>query len=434
MLSQKDYIMNRILRLFLLISIFSLLVVPFSFTAAQDAPVTLQLSWWGGDQRAAMYNRMADRYEELNPNVTILREFAGFNAYFERLATQVAGGNAPDIVHMHATQISSYVQRGALLDLTPLTESGAIDLSNFAPGIVDSGRVDGRIYMITLGNSVPGTHYNMRILNDLGIEPPAYSWTWDDFTALALSLVDQLPEGVYAAADGALQHDSTFEPYVRQRGYALFDGQRIGYPKEVLVDWWTIWQTLRQAGALPPIDLTVERLSDGVENNVLVTGEVVMMMLSGNQHRLYQNNTPDLLGLTTIPRAVDPNAPFGDALGGAYIAISASSRNVDAAAAFINWFVNDEEAARMYNGEHGPVGSSVMQAAIADQQTPADQRLADMVAYIAQDVRPIDPRPAQAGEVVAAYNRIYQRLAFGEFPSVEAAVDAFFNEAEFILE
>jgi hypothetical protein len=46
----------------------------------------------------------------------------------------------------------------------------------------------------------------------------------------------------------------------------------------------------------------------------------------------------------------------------------------------------------------------------------------------------IDVRPAQAAEVIAAYQRIYQELAFGNYGSVEEAVDAFFEEAEFILE
>ncbi|MCC7208577.1 MAG: carbohydrate ABC transporter substrate-binding protein [Anaerolineae bacterium] len=425
--------MMKHLRFVLLVVLFTSLmsVLP---VAAQDDEVTLQLAWWGGDQRAAMYNKIADLYEELNPNVTIEREFAGFDAYFERLATQVAGGNPPDVLHMHQFRVAGFVDRSAMLDLTPLVDAGTIDLSKFAPGIVDTGRVDGKIYMVTLGNSAPGTHYNARLLEETDVEAPTYEWTWDDFVALATELAGKLPEGVYASADTANSFDIAFEPYVRQRGYKLFEGEAIGFPKEVLVDWWTIWQTLREAGALPPIELTVERMADGVENNVLVTGDAALMMLSGNQHRLYQQNTEDELGLTSIPRANDPEGRFGDVVGGAYIGLSASTEHVEEAAAFLNWFVNSEEAARIFNGEHGPVGNAEMQALIADQQQPADKRLADLMAFYAQDVMNPDVRPSAAAEVAAAYQRFYQELAFGNYGSVEEAVDAFFDEAEFILE
>ena len=54
-----------------------------------------------------MYNNLSDMYEELNPNVTIEREFAGWGPYWEKLATQVAGGNAPDMFTCTPTSSST---------------------------------------------------------------------------------------------------------------------------------------------------------------------------------------------------------------------------------------------------------------------------------------------------------------------------------------
>lgn len=418
----------------LLLVTFAILLTSVAAVAQDTAePVTLSLSVWGGDTRFAMYNELLDRYEELHPNVTIEREMAGWGPYWERLATQTAGGNPPDIIHMHHAFVNEYAGRGALLDLTPLIEAGTIDLSDFPEGIIQSGAVGDEVYMISLGNSASGTHYNTRIFDEAGFEYPPYEWTWNDFSELAKAMASELPEGVYAAYDSG-GWDATLELYMTQQGYPLFteDGQ-LGFPKEALVEYWSLWKDLHDAGAVPPVELTVERGQDGVENNMLVTGNVAMMMLSGNQHRLYQQNTEDVLGLTTLPRPNDADKSPGDVVTGAYISIGANSPNAEEAANFISWFVTDPDVARVFNGEHGPPGSVAMQEVIADQQSEADHRLVEMMNYIAPTAQSPGYRPANAGEVLSTFTRIYQELAFGQQPSVEAAVDAFFDEADFIL-
>ncbi len=137
-----------------------------------NGETTLRLAWWGNEPRHNMYNDLADMYEEQNPGITIEREFAGFDPYFEKLATQVAGGNAPDIIHMHPNYLYDYGNRGALLDLTPLVESGQIDLSKWPQGIIDTGKIDDKLYMLTLGNSSVGMHYNPQLFAEAGVTEP----------------------------------------------------------------------------------------------------------------------------------------------------------------------------------------------------------------------------------------------------------------------
>lgn len=420
-------------RKLLLILTVSLALFSFGIVAAQDEPITLRVAWWGGDQRAAMYNQLADLYEELHPNITIEREFAGWAPYWERLATETAGGNAPDVIHMHHSYVNEYAGRGALLDLSTLVGSGELDLSQFPEGIVQSGAVNDTVYMISLGNSASGTHYNTRLFSEAEVEIPPMEWTWNDFAAIALELQAALPDDVYASTDSG-GWDATLEAYVIQRGYQLFaeDGT-LAFPQEVLVDYWNIWNQLREAGAVPPIDVTVERSQAGVENNMLVTGEAAMMMLSGNQHRLFQQNTEDELGLTTLPRGSEEGSTSGDVVTGAYISISATTQHPEEAAAFINWMINDPDVARIYNGEHGPPGSLAMQEAIFEQQSVADHRLTEMMEYISSAAGPPGFRPPRAGEVLSTFTRIYQELAFGQHGSTEEAVEAFFDEADFIL-
>ncbi len=396
------------------------------------AQTNLRLAWWGGDARHEMYNALADMYEQQNPDIKLDREFAGWGPYWERLATQTAGGNAPDILHMHQLNLEQYAGRGALLDLTPLVESGEIDLSDFSQAIIDSGTLGDHIYMITLGNSAPGTHYNERLFAEAGVAAPSFEWSWDDFVSTATTLSDALGPDIYGVNDTGGWNE-TLNLYMRQQGKKLFEGDALGFSKEDLIAYWSIWEELREAGAIPPADMTAEFEGASHADSLLARGIVAMQLASGNQHKLYQAVTEDPLGLTSLPRSNDSQAPYGDTVGGAYISLSSETEHPEEAAAFINWFINDLEVATMYNFEHGPPGSVVIQDTLGGDLDPADVRLANLMQFYSQSLQAPDPIPAASAEVFAAFSRIYQELAFGQFASVEEAVDAFFEEVDFIL-
>lgn len=405
--------------------------------AAQSDVVTMRLAWWGGDARHAMYNNLADLYQEENANIVLEREFAGWDPYWEKLAIDTAAGNAPDLIHMHQVFLSDYATRGALLDLGPLVESGQIDLTHFPQGIIETGMLSGTNYMITLGNSAPGVHYNTVIFEENGIPAPDYTWTWDDFKAIALALREALPADVYAVNDAGAWR-GTLETYVRQQGYFLFaheDNQplsQLGFPKEVLAEHWAMWDDLRQANAIPSAEITAEFVGASHADSMLARKLIAMHPMSGNQHKLFQNEMDDLIHLTTIPRGSEPDSLAGDVVGGAYLSIAAGTPHVEEAAAFVNWMVNNPAVARIYNAEHGPPGSLEMQALIADQLDPADVRLADMMAYIGPTARGEAPSPAGATEALNAMGRFYEQVAFGQL-TVSQAVDQYFDEADFIL-
>ena len=145
---------------FLSLMLVFLMILSFAFgggtgEASDDGKIDLRVSWWGGDARHEKYRQMLDHYEELHPEVNIIREFAGFDGYFDKLTVQAASGSMPDVVHMHLTKVADYASRGALLPLDEYVESGIIDLSEFNQAIIDSGKVDGKIYIVYHRNASP---------------------------------------------------------------------------------------------------------------------------------------------------------------------------------------------------------------------------------------------------------------------------------------
>ena len=66
-------------------------------TAAGEK-ITLRFAWWGGEARHNATLKAIEKYQELNPNVTIEPEYGGFDGYQQKLITQLSGQSAADII------------------------------------------------------------------------------------------------------------------------------------------------------------------------------------------------------------------------------------------------------------------------------------------------------------------------------------------------
>src|SRR4029453_4904212 len=78
----------------------------------------LALAWWGNPTRNKNTDAMIPGYMRATPAVKISGQPGAFSSYWDKLATQTAGGQAPDVIQMDMAYISEYGTRGALLDLS----------------------------------------------------------------------------------------------------------------------------------------------------------------------------------------------------------------------------------------------------------------------------------------------------------------------------
>lgn len=79
--------------------------------------VVLRYTWWGNPDRAARTQSAVDLFEKKHPDVDVQTSFAGYDAYKQKLATQAAGGDAPDVMQLDYRMIDQYASGGVLLDL-----------------------------------------------------------------------------------------------------------------------------------------------------------------------------------------------------------------------------------------------------------------------------------------------------------------------------
>jgi multiple sugar transport system substrate-binding protein len=68
--------------------------------------------WWGSQPRADRTFNVSNLYMEKNPGVTVDGETVGWDDYWPRLATQVAGRHAPALMPMGYREILGYARGG----------------------------------------------------------------------------------------------------------------------------------------------------------------------------------------------------------------------------------------------------------------------------------------------------------------------------------
>ena len=80
---------------------------------------SLRLAFWGGQDRANRTYAVADMFSA-ETGTEIAGEFIGWDDYWTRLATQVSGGSAPDVIQMDYRYIVEYASRGVVAPLDDL--------------------------------------------------------------------------------------------------------------------------------------------------------------------------------------------------------------------------------------------------------------------------------------------------------------------------
>ena len=73
---------------------------PATGPTLSDEPVTLSFTWWGNDVRHGITEELIAAFEAENENITIEPQYTDWAGYWDKLATTVAAGDAPDIIQM----------------------------------------------------------------------------------------------------------------------------------------------------------------------------------------------------------------------------------------------------------------------------------------------------------------------------------------------
>ncbi|GAA3568115.1 extracellular solute-binding protein [Nonomuraea rosea] len=332
-------------------------------SSGDDGSVELRFGWWGNNDRAAATQRVIAAFQAKNPGIKVKGSYTDFNSYFDRLATEVAGGRAPDVIALGGAYPREYGDRGALLDLAKT----GLKTDKIGAAALDNGKFGGVQYGVPTGVNAIATVVNPAVFEKAGVPlPDSDTWTWDDFKRIAKELAAKAPEGTFALADPT--RTDMLDAYSRQRGEALYtaDG-KVGISEKTLVDWWSMALELRDAGATPPASQTAELITQPApEQSLMGRGLAALQFDWSNQVGALSKAVGQPLKLIRLPGETGATQAGMWLQASQIYSVNAKSEHPQEAATFVDFLVNSPEAGKIILADRGIPANSDVRAAIQD--------------------------------------------------------------------
>ena len=168
----------------LLLAVCMMCTMLSSLALADDEPVTLRFRWWGGDARNEATIQVIEQFEALYPNVTIEYEPGSADGYHDKLATELTGGTAPDIVQIDPETFPTYVANG---DYFYNLDDFDINMGAFEQGYIHlqiNGYYDGKQLGLPTGIAGPAIVVNKALAEKLGVNLQVENMRWEDIITL----------------------------------------------------------------------------------------------------------------------------------------------------------------------------------------------------------------------------------------------------------
>lgn len=388
-------------------------------SAASAGDGDLRWSWWGSDPRHEANQKIIDQYQAANEGITISGEYSDFSGYWDKLATTTAGGDAPDIITMDEKYLQEYAGRGALADLRELP---GVDLGKFDGEALSLGEYEEGLYGLSTGRNTFAVMINEDLFAKAGVPvPDTTSWTWDDYYRISKEVTDKLG---LPGSDYGNSPDASLRLWLRQHGEALYKEEEgtVGFTAETATSYFQHLLTIRdEAGGISAAQWTEDQ-SGTFEGQSFANNGVAMSWYWSNQLGVLRKTSGSNISMHPAPSTTGDPADNGMYFKASmYWSISSQSEDKEAAADFVNYLANNEEAAKVMLVDRGVPVNPDMAAAVKPELDESDQTVVEFLDQIEEYVTD-SPQPSPVGtagvqDVIVRYD---SQVLFGEMAPEEA--------------
>lgn len=396
--------------------------------------VRIRHGWWGNPERDRRTFEVIDIFNAKYPNIEVAGETLGFNDYFTRLATQIAGGNMPDVIQQGYGVMQEYVDRGTMIPLTDFIGKTIIT-DDVDESALAAGTFNGELYGLTIGANTMATIFNAALVEASGETFDTVTWTYEDLKRVALAVSSSTPEGVYGTDDSTADWGA-FGVYSGQNGYNVQytdDGKDFTFDTDLVVSFWEMWKDMREAGATPPgaesaglagqSDLTVQ----GV-----VTGTTAFTYAWSNQIIGIQGLTEAKVGAAMRPHLAG-GEPGQSVQPSQFVCLSRDTVDAEAATTYMNAFAHDPDMTAVLGLERGIPEVSSVREMLAPNMSEAEALTVSYFDSVQGHVGPLAPAaPAGNREIEELFERIAVNILLDR-QSIEDTANQFMQEARGIL-
>ena len=382
--------------------------------------VTIRLNWWGGDSRVKTTEKAVKAFEKEHPNIHVQTEYSDWTGYWDKLAVQSAGGNAPDVMQMDELYLSFYGGMNALLDLNKAKKY--LDLSGIDSSLLEMGKLNGEQVAVPLSTAQYGVIVNNDVLDSLGLKLPknAGSWTWDEFEDFAKEVADASNGKVVGAI--APNNGYSLQLWARQHGESLFKGDTVAIRPNTLAQFLQMPAKWAANGIEISKETWSENVTASLNDSAFGKGRQAMMLTQASQITPYaQASGTSNMTLLPVPQ-VKPGAKTNYLKPGMYWCVSSGSEHPAEAAMLVNYLLNNEKAGTILGTERGIPANNDIRKSLSVSAAGTDKRSVDFVDQIESTIGEAPGiTPNGASDLDSLIVRYQQDVVFGKRKPLSAA-------------
>lgn len=406
--------------------------------AAQGTPVTLRMSWWGGDSRHERILAVIDAFQKANPDIIIEPEYSAFADYRDKFTMQLTSGAAADILAVDQPWVSTIMAQGDFFaDLSGYDELGFAGVDPYI--LTNFCQFDHGTFFVPTGVNGMGSLVDEEKLKEFGFDRSAQDFTWDDLVALG--------EAVHAAdanqylccvdsKQAALYYARTYLRQLTGKQFINDDGT-MGVTKEELAEALSLVDSLYQKGIFQPIEESGIYENSMTQNPSWINRDMYMILGRTSAMTDKSARRADDGGNYTTSGFVLPQLADGKETGievrpTALYAVNKNCANPEAAARFLAFMFNSEEGLELLKDTYSVPARESLRA-YCEGKDILDEAAMQNVEYSLANSGNVVNAWSNNSEVEAMMTEIIQKIAYRQYQDMNEAADEVFSRVEQIV-
>ena len=384
-----------------------------SVAGLSSDPVTLTMSWWGGDSRHEAYQNAIKEFQAEHTNITIEPTFAAWSGWEEKMAAAFIAGNAQDVCQVNWNWLYNYSADGSkFVDLN--TTSKFIDLTQWDAAAMDACYVANSQQCVPVSMTGRIFYWNMTTFNKAGITEVPKSL--DDLMAAGKAFQEKLGNDYYPMHLGAYDRMILMVFYLESKygkDWADPTTSTLNYDADQIAEGIDFIKSLVEGHVIMSLPTYYGSNGDNAahQSTEWITGKLAGCFEWDSSATKYADalDEENKAGFT-----VGEEIKFGDYNGGFSkvsmgLAITKTCEHPAEAATLINFLLNEEKGASIMGSECGipasKAGLAAAQAAGAVKELVAEAN-GKVMAFVSNQLDPL----FESNDLKATGTGIYQEV------------------------
>ena len=398
-----------------------------SVAGLSSDPVTLTMSWWGGESRHNAYQEALKAFSAEHTTITVNPTFAAWSGWEDTMSTKFAGGVAEDVCQINWNWLYNYSGNGqTFLDLNSVTDY--LDMSQWDDAKLGACNVANAQQCVPISMTGRIFYWNMTTFNKAGItEVPA---TEDDLFAAGKAFQEKLGDDYYPLHLGAYDRMILMVFYLESKygkDWADPVTSTLNYTEDEIAEGLAFIKSLVDNHVMMNLKTYYSANSDTAthQSNEWITGKIAGIFEWDSAASKYSSTLDDANkdGFT-----VGEEIKFGDNNGGFSkvsmgLAITKTSQCVAEAATLIDFLLNNGKGAAIMGSECGIPASKAGLAAAQEAGAVKDlvaEANAKVMAFTTNKLDPLFENNDLKASGTGIYQEVFDNIDYGDQTPEEA--------------